>query len=305
MIVFYKFIDHSLNELLRESQEVFPDLSMEVRMDADLVYDKNGKPFYYDHADQYLCGNADYTAIVYGIPMGFENKGEKVSAEEALRHTESVISAVHRHNLNKPLYIDQFLFFDNTPKFSHNAQLAENEIELYLNKVSDILLKHTRGYGIWTYKNYKNNMLYNSQFALLERGWNTKGDPIFTYKYGSKVCILNERDQISQIIPETRNTIPDDHYFVSFEVKNHENNTKIRIHLGNIEKELSINYNGNFELVMNKNSGLDLCIKVISGGLAIDNINLYSFIQDGKLYDTDNTELDIADDIRSLNEKLQ
>lgn len=42
MYVWYEFYDNFLYKLLMEKQEVFDNLSMEVRTDSDVIYDKRG-----------------------------------------------------------------------------------------------------------------------------------------------------------------------------------------------------------------------------------------------------------------------
>lgn len=143
-VLFFEFYDNFLNSLLVKTQQVFPNLSMEVRVDADLIY-TNGEAEYYSHEKTYNCASSDFTTIVYGIPMGFENKGERVCATEAVEMTSRILTNVNTVTNNKALFIDQFLFIDNTPAFAHNAQVVENELDLYLEKVSNILVESSWG----------------------------------------------------------------------------------------------------------------------------------------------------------------
>ena len=49
---------------------------------------------------------------------------------------------------------------------------------------------------------------------------------------------------------------------------------------------------------------LDLTICVTDGEAEIDNLCLYTFVQDGRLYDADNNEMECISSVRVLNEKL-
>ena len=67
--------------------------------------------------------------------------------------------------------MDQFLFTDNTVGFEHNAQLRDDQKALYLEGVVPVLKNMTMGYGIWTYRDYGDNKLYNAPFGLRQEGW--------------------------------------------------------------------------------------------------------------------------------------
>lgn len=304
MSIFYDFFDESMNKLLVDTQEVFPNISMEVRLDSDIVNDKEGNAYYYPHTNQYMCGNSDFTCVMYGIPMGFENKGEKVIAKQALKQSESILSSISKYNEYKPIYIEQFLFCDNTPKFSHNAQIIDEDINEYLQNIASILKKYSRGYGLWVYKNYRNNMIYNSQFALESKGWNVVGQPEFVRFSDSNVCCISSGDSIYQTIPKTRDVFPSDIYHFSFNVLKNVHDSNICIHLGNTKKNILINKPGKYTIDFELQNGLDFRLELVSGEAIIDNLCLYSFVQNGQVYDENNNKLECADTIRELNLSL-
>lgn len=306
MEAMYNFYDNYLNELLSETQDVFPNISMEVRLDADLVTNVEGDSEYYSHTATYSCEDSDFTATMYSIPMGFENKGERVSAEEALKKTEYILGNLVSLNGGKPVYVEQFLFMDNTPQFSYNAQIKENEIGQYLESVSTVLGKYTGGYGIWTYRDYRNNMLYNSQFGLEDRGWELSGTPEFCEdeETNSAVCHLNEGSSISQDIPEVRNHFDSSNYTISFDITKCEEESEIEICFGGESRRIRIKETGTYEITFNKNSAFDFKIEVLSGDVYVDNLCLYSFVQEGHLYNEKNEELEFISCIRILNEEL-
>ena len=323
MECFYDFFDNCLNSILSECQSVFPNISMEVRLDADIVTQKNGEQVYYSHAKTYKCEKSDFTATMYGIPMGFENKGERVSAEEALQHTEYILGNLLDLNQEKPVYVEQFLFYDNTPKFSYNAQIKSEDIGKYLEQVSDILGQYTRGYGIWTYKDYRDNMLYNAQFALQNNGWNTNENVKFERFGDSKswVCQLSEGGCISQNISQMRQHFKEDECILEIQVKECEN-ASLKITVENQTQNLEISEPGIYEVrfpvkvgpPMNVKSPVNVqfpvydtmnfSLSVEKGKAAVDNLKLYSFVQEGYLYDYEQNEQEFMKYIRVLNTKL-
>ena len=55
MKVFYEFYDDFLNRILEESQKVFPDLSMEVRLDMDPIYGMDETMYGFSHESTFSC----------------------------------------------------------------------------------------------------------------------------------------------------------------------------------------------------------------------------------------------------------
>ena len=306
MASMYSFFDNYLNLFLLQAQTVFPNLSFEVRLDSDLVYTKDGTYEYYSHQITYPCGNADFVATMYGIPMGFENVGERVSALEAIRHTDYILGNLNSHIDGKPVYVEQFLFSDNTPQFSYNAQIIDDEVDDYLLSVATVLKNYTAGYGIWTYKNYYNNMLYNADFFLGENGWETAGNISFEVFNDSMNCHLCSPSMLAQSVPDIRNHFPQQFYTISFEVTriDSEDGADVIVYFGDEQSSLHIQNEGTYSLSFSRNSSFDFSFLVIKGELFIDKVRLYSFEQDGFLYNTDNEELSYIDSIRKLNKAL-
>ena len=211
---------------------------------------------------------------------------------------------LQQQNENKAIYVEQFIFADNTPAFKNNAQIKADEVDDYLESVSDILLNYTSGYGIWTYKNYRSNMIYNSQFALNDNGWKCEGDVQFTNYKGSMVCMLGANSAIFQEIPYIRNHFDSDEYKVSICVKDVMESGVMRITVGTFSQTVRIENDGMIELDINKSESFDLRIESLEGSFLIDNIKLYSQVQEGFLYDENGNELSCINSIRMLNTKL-
>ena len=85
--VFYQFYDDFLNKILVETQAVFPDLSMEVRLDIDPVKRPDGTLEGVFHDATFTCGSSGFTSAMYSVAMGFESNGQELSAAQALAGT--------------------------------------------------------------------------------------------------------------------------------------------------------------------------------------------------------------------------
>ncbi len=307
MKAMYEFYDEFLNRILKDTQEVFPNISMEVRIDADLVWQADGTAEYYYHTGTYTCSGSDYTAVMYGIPMGFENHGERVTASETLERTSGILGGLSREISEKPVYIEQFLFMDNTPLLTQNAQLLEEEVPVYLESAAEVLKKYSRGYGIWTYRNYRNNMLYNNGFALGGEGWETEGSVQFItddQSTASSVCLLRRGASIMQKVPDIRNHYDNDAYEFEFEVISVKEPGMLRVCMGSTTEEIEIRAVGKYAVKLEKDAGFDLAVTDVDGEFALDDLCMYSFTQDGGLYDVGYTEEAYIGSIRKLNRAL-
>ncbi len=305
MEAYFIFYDYCLNSLLADAQSVFSNMSLEVRLDADGVTRADGTVIGCSHKETYACQESDYTATMYGIPMGFDNQGQKVTALEAIEHTDYILKTLAENNGGKPIYIDQFLFKDNTPQFSHNVQIKDEEVGSYLEIVSEVLKKYTKGYAIWTYRDYRNNMIYNSQFALGDKGWQLKGNPKISNDdvLGSWSCILEEGDGLFQEIPSVRNHQSSNEYTFLFDVVD-TNGSKIEVSMGSETSLIDITKPGQYEVSFPVNDSYNIKLNVLGGNLEIDNLCLYSFVQVGGLYDEWNKEMEYISSVRTLNKKL-
>ena len=198
--LFLSFYDNWLNELLLESQQEFPNLSMEVRTDVDPIELGDGQQQGFSHTATFGCQNSSFTSLMYSVSMGMAAGNDHMSAAQVLPQTAATLDWVSQYNGGKPLYIDQFLFTDNTPGFEENPKLDEAEMPVYLTQCASVLKEKTMGYGIWTYRDYGNNMIYNSQFALGKEGWMSSGRTEVVNRDGSNQLEIESFGRISQTV---------------------------------------------------------------------------------------------------------
>ena len=109
------------------------------------------------------------------------------------RNLDSIYAAA-----GKPLYIEQLLYMDSTEAFSHNTQVEDEQVGEFVRNLAPVLSGRTNGYGLWVYRNYVNNAVYNSQFALDQEGWSFSGDSRIEERNGSKAAVIGQKGSISQ-----------------------------------------------------------------------------------------------------------
>lgn len=298
--LFYEYYDDFLTKLLQEGQTVFPDLSMEVRLDVDPVKAKNGTIVGADHFATFPCGGASYTALMYSVSMGRE-AGSQLTAQQALDTMRGQLQLVKACNRGKPIFIDQLLYMDLTPGFESNARLIESERAPYLLGLADILRSYTCGYTVWCYWDYANNPLYNSQFALGNEGWGIRGGSVVE-RDGSHQLLLEDRGSATQKIgsriagKETKDN------FVRFTADS-DYPVTLRVSLGEKEQTVRVDGKEQYELNFGKLDYETLSF-FSQGEVCVDNVYVYNFVQDGQVYDMDNQELSCLEAIRGLNRAL-
>lgn len=294
----YEYYDDFLKTLLFDAQRVFPNLSMEVRLDVDPVNGKNGGKVGAHHYMTFPCGLSSYTSLMYSVAMGQENKGEKISAAQALSMMESQLHLVRAYNGGKPIYIDQLLYMDATEQFSHNAQLYEEDRNVFLTSLPPVLRCYTNGYAVWSYLNYTHNPVYNCQFALGGRGWNTSRAET-EQRNGSSQIKLQNGGSISQKIGHRIDGKTSHSNHVRFTADSDQPVT-VSVTLGSITKEVQVQGAGEYDLNFGKLNYEKVQFRA-NGEVYLDNIQLYNFIQDGQLHDIDGNELSCMDAMRELN----
>ena len=297
----FEFYDDYLIRLLHAAQQVFPNLSMEVRLDVDPVSGKDGGTVGAHHFRTFPCGNAAYTSLMYSVAMGQENKGEKISAAAALAAMDSQLNVVKMYNGGKPIYIEQLLYTDSTEEFSYNAQLEESEVGLFITLLPDILRKYTNGYGVWSYWNYTNNPLYNSQFALGGSGWETSRAEVVE-RDGSRQMRIGSGGQIGQEIGSRITGKLSHSNHVRFTADSDAPAT-LTVKLGRVTKEVQVNGKGQYDLDFGRLSYDQVEFRA-GKEVYVDNIHVYNFIQDGRLHDLDNHELSCMGAVRTLNASI-
>lgn len=297
----YDYYDDVLMELLRDAQQVFPNLSMEVRLDVDPVNGLAGNKVGAHHFRTFPCQDSSYTALMYSVSMGQKNEGERITADQAIGEMGQQLRLVKAYNGGKPIFIDQLLYMDATEEFSYNAQLYESERSTYLVCLPPLLRQFTNGYAVWSYRNYTNNPIYNCQFALGTRGWEISRAQV-RENHGSNWMYLEKGGSVSQQIGHRMTGKKSHENIVRFKAESSRPVT-VSVTLGQETKEVLVMGEGQYELDFGRLE-YDLITLRANGAVYLDNIDVFNFVQDGQLYDIDGGELSCLTALRQLNEAM-
>lgn len=297
--LFFEYYDVFLNEFLADTQTVFPGISMEVRADGDPIYAPEGT-YYYSHYTTYPCHGAEYSALMYSVSMGQKNEFDRINAETALRSTDRTMSSLVSLS-GKKLYAEQLLYMDTTAEFSHNTQVLEEEVDDYVRGLAPVLQKNTMGYGLWVYRNYVNNCVYNGQFGLDFTGWSFGSNDRVLEIEGDHKAVLAKDGMISQKITGRLNYAEE--IKVEFFAEPTGGSAKLEVSLGKETKRVTVTKPGIYTMTIPWTYGYDLKI-CTNRGVRLDDIRVYTYEQYGKIYGPRGEEQELADDFRILNSQL-
>ncbi len=296
--LFYEFYDDYLMGILKDTQAVFPNLSMEVRLDVDPVDNQEGTgKMGVPHYQTFGCGDSDYTSLMYSVSMGY-GPHNMISAQQAIETMNQQLSIVKSHNGGKPVFIDQLLYMDMTEGFESNARLLESERGAFLIGIAPTLRAYTNGYAVWSYRNYANNPLYNSQFALGVRGWEVSGGTTVE-RNGSRQMKLYGGGAIAQKVGHRISGRSTHESHVRFTADSNEP-VNLTVKLGRTEKTVQVDGSQQFDLNFGKIDFYEVSFQT-DGEVYLDNIQMYNFVQDGQLRDMEGNELSCMEAVRSLN----
>ncbi len=166
---FHAFVNHRIREMYELALTAFPDLSAEFRVDKERI--RRGDTVEWVRNDDY----ADIPGLrfSYWAPfMGAENHGEQLDAGQAAHLFEHMLDEVSNHGSHPGHVVDQFNFVDEAPKFKGiHAEISDDQVADFLQLAAPLLQQKSRGYGVWAYRDYRLNVLFNAHFLMGMRGW--------------------------------------------------------------------------------------------------------------------------------------
>ena len=153
----------------------FPGLSFEERVDWDPVWTQGERAEWHRHPSVTGRAGAEVATLYYAVAWGMPNAGDVTDARSALSRFARLLELTAAQNPRDGLFVDQFNFFDNTPEFSTNTRLAEEEYDAMLAGAAEVLARHGAGYALWLDEDYAANILYNPGFQRGLAGWEARG----------------------------------------------------------------------------------------------------------------------------------
>jgi len=288
----------------------FPKLSLQVRVDLDPLKTDDNQTIWYSHSAMHNLENTNVAVIYYTISMGLKSF-DRVTANEASQKLDYILKKEKDNSLGNNLFIDQFIFSDNTIGFEYWAALKPSELSDFIINSAALFEKYTVGYGLWTYRDYQLNALYNGRFELGMDGWASGFKPeISKDKNGNRTIYLNEKNYLNQYVSKQKlcaaQIIGDRKVNFSFRARSIKKPAVVTININNkyfFKKIISHKYN-TYLISLPFQNDYNLIINVDKGGIILDDIRLFAFTQNSQIYSVDKKELSAIKAIRVLNNIL-
>lgn len=148
----------------------FPSLSFEFRIDDEWL-PAHGAPnidFYSWTTQRQTNGRQ----VTYYHPHVGKAETSTHSAEHAATQLQKVVNRFSINERRKPkLFLDQFNFYTKNPEFPWFSAISAAEVERFISLSEPILSRNTSGYGVWGYRDWINDKLFNGTFELGLDGW--------------------------------------------------------------------------------------------------------------------------------------
>lgn len=304
---YIEFIDKKFDELvLKTTKTIFPQTAMEIRIDKDPAIGANNEKIWVEH--NLYFEEVNHRGTYWAPFWGANNQGEKITLEKALFTFEYFLNYVTDNGKSTNHVIEQFNFTDNTPYFPNNASLYEEEVDDFLIKSVPLLKKYSRGYGLWAYRDYADNALYNSSFELGLDGWKTEGHVSIHETEGQKQLILTKNSSISQNYnPYARHMLATSYKQLNLCIESLKTG-HIDVYANNHLETTAILNKGSNCITLNAENFINA--KQIEFKLAaqseliIDEIKLYGFVQSLGVYDEFNRSGLYLKSIQKINGEL-
>lgn len=195
-VLYLDFIDQKFTEnVLKPAQTVFPNAAMEIRVDK-LPVKQNKQYTWIDH-DLHL-GEKNLRGSYWAPFWGAENKGELITAEQALINFQHLLRIVSNNGENINHVVEQFNFYDNTVHYPNHANIVADEMEGFLLGAAPLLKKYSRGFGVWAYRDYHDNAILNGSFEMGTNGWHIEGPAEIKTKQQDHSLLMPAGSSITQ-----------------------------------------------------------------------------------------------------------
>lgn len=308
---FLAFVDHVLVErFFKPARSRMPALSMEARVDWDPVF--GGEEVdWFTHYPTFRLPGAEWTTAYFSVALGAPNDGRTATAAETLSRQQFFLETIQREAGDRRVFIDQYLFYDNTAGYERNTAVAPDELAAFLEGAAAHLQAHTHGYGLWTYQDYETNVIDNPDFTLGERSWRTDGRITPGGDTHEGLARLAVGQALHQTVPAAREhhgpvadqatlrltlTPSDRATDVAVRIQADAPWRRVRVPPGQATLTLALPAVGR--------AGYEVSIGALDAPLEIRRVKLFKYTQRGDVYDPSGRPLASAPAIRRLNGRL-
>ncbi len=173
---FVLFFDREYIErwILTTRAALHHSLWYEHRVDPDVV------PMSLDAIEHSTYKTGVACDVLYYHPKVGVRRPTPLNSKQAANHLARTLTGFRQNNIHKrPVFLDQFNFKIDNPKHPDFSRLADEHIPDFLALCEPVFRRHLVGYGIWGYRDWRDDKVFNGTFELGLKGWRVlEGDLI-------------------------------------------------------------------------------------------------------------------------------
>ncbi len=186
---FILFFDREYIEpwLLASKNVLAHDIWYEHRIDPDVFYG-DGWQNSVEHSSYKTGISCD---VIYYHPKIGVSGAKPLNAAQAIKHVHRVLNGFRPFNIHKkPIFLDQFNFKINNPKHPSFARLADEHIPEFLAGLVPVFKNNLIGYGVWGYRDWRDDKVFNGAFELGLQGWEGEQVVLHQHSEGNSVTLV-------------------------------------------------------------------------------------------------------------------
>jgi hypothetical protein len=173
MMGYLEHVDDAYVEFMYRIKQVFPPVTLEVRVDHTPTYDAHGTMHPFIHHKQMIEVDTDVLGTYFGTYMMIGPTPR--TAEQAIEGMERAHANTRLYAPQSKAFVDQFNFVMREKNFSQFEPLEVPEMRRFLDKMVDWFDDKTVGYATWSFVDYMMDIVSNSSFRLGMEGWKCTG----------------------------------------------------------------------------------------------------------------------------------
>jgi hypothetical protein len=304
------FINAALFDLLEYARGAWPGLAMQVRVDWDALQVPGA---HHRWVENDIRERDPALRVTYWFPfMYIRCDGQTISAAEALASLERMLLRVSDGGRNTNHFLDQFVFYDESPHFGHFPRIDEREMKTFLREAARLMQRYSRGYGLWNYFDYRVNHFYNPIFVQGLQGWIVQGEVRVEEGPEPRLAWLAPGASIAQRIdPHARGYAPGAYTTMKFSAL-----ARVRAGVGRlalvtddvIEAEATVRPGDaahvGFEVPAERHRDGTATVAIVNAGsvpVAITDVSLAGVVYRSRIYDEHGREDRFAKAVRAMN----
>lgn len=297
-----EFFDKVLVErAFRPARECWRDLRYECRIDRNMIPGKGTSVHGYGIDNR--VPDSGPAVIYYHLNAGTAYSSRELTAETALGQLETFLRAQQLAH-GPGVFVDQFNFMVDNPRYPNFMTMPWPEALEFVDACCPILARYTGGYGIWGYRDWTNDKIYNGNFEFGLEGWQVKGDHELQTSPEGSALVLFEGSLLVQWMMAGRNLV-NPVLAIDCEALT---DTTLRISRNNSARppqEIKVlEGRRRHEFALPSDSFQRLRIRVVTGDIRIHSVRYYSSVMSNGLHTLGGRPTPVMEAITRLNAML-